>query len=331
LDSSPDNPGANQPPAFLKEDELREVIGKSGYPLQIGVASDIRSKFSALPFKEPLSWISEEWSYVDETEGKLRSLDLCVWMHLYDRRTSNKFRTRPVLALLVECKQAELPYVFFGEMSPKLHLSFPTIAGLNHRTIVLRTGGEMSTWHESINDCLSLHSEAFSSLPLARSSTFSRVVREGKLVLSGDSSFNEIVNPLIKATRYFVRTSKPRPTFAYFEVRAVVPLCILNAPMVLAEASGKLIAVPWVRVMRQQADDGDDAYHGGSEPYAMDIVHRNYFDVYWAKYLIPFAQTFAQKVRKHGGVLVSGKGFVPDIDRQLSDLEPHLRRSRHRA
>src|SRR5262245_32111796 len=111
------NPSANSLAPGVDEAALATAIAKSGYPLNIVVAARLRQDFH----------VQEEWAYVDSNSGDLRSLDLLAGRDLWDRAQKQP-RVRPVLNLLVECKQAQLPLVFFlSEGRPFLY-EFPYLS-----------------------------------------------------------------------------------------------------------------------------------------------------------------------------------------------------------
>jgi hypothetical protein len=93
--------------------------------------------------------VQEEWVYLDRDSKELRALDIHARVDLYDV-TRTQPRIRPQLDLLVECKQSELPFVFFLSPEKLSHLEFPAVAGLFHQAI------EISTEIPGLNGCLIL-------------------------------------------------------------------------------------------------------------------------------------------------------------------------------
>ena len=101
------NPSGNALRAGVTEEQLSAAIEKSGYPLQTVVAESLR------PYCERLS---EEWSYVDRDSGLLRAIDVRA-DRTYEQDDADDPHLRATLTLLVECKQSDMPYVFF--LSPR--------------------------------------------------------------------------------------------------------------------------------------------------------------------------------------------------------------------
>jgi len=102
------NPDTNRIGAGISEDQIVSAVQKSGYPLQVSVSEMLRAKASSQGSR---FLVQEEWSYADDDTKGLRSIDLRadLILHSYDPQP----RVRPQLNLLIECKQSQLPYVFF--------------------------------------------------------------------------------------------------------------------------------------------------------------------------------------------------------------------------
>ena len=100
MNESDGNPPGNRLAAGLSDEALSEAVESSGYPLQTVVAAQL----SRLGFS-----ITEEWVFTDSESGKARALDVHAAKPLYDRARASGSRVRPALALLIECKQSEMP------------------------------------------------------------------------------------------------------------------------------------------------------------------------------------------------------------------------------
>src|SRR5687768_6095163 len=96
------NPPSNRLQAGVTADDVGDAIHRSGYPVQTAVAVDLTQSGFA---------ITEEWGFTDES-GTKRTLDLLAERFDWVDRP-NAYRIRPSLDLLVECKQREMPYIFF--------------------------------------------------------------------------------------------------------------------------------------------------------------------------------------------------------------------------
>ena len=101
----------------------------------------------------------------------------------------------------------------------------------------------------------------------------------------------------------------------YFDLYAVIPVGVLDGPMVLVDVSGSgrsLSFAPWVRVLRQEATEGDHPFER-SRVHALDLVHRAFLAEYLNGHVRPYADLLGERVRKHHEVLATGRGFVPNM------------------
>src|SRR4051794_4840988 len=137
-DLAMDNPPANDLGNGVTMESLLKAARRSGFPLQSLVRREIEE---TLRKDWPYS-IQEEWSYLDADTNEPRTLDIAVTQYLSTLDNPQPDVT-PQLRLLVECKQSELPYVFFlSDASPML--DFPRISGLKQDHIELKTNGDNS-------------------------------------------------------------------------------------------------------------------------------------------------------------------------------------------
>lgn len=314
------NPESNVLSKGMSLEQLSEAVSTSGYPLQGVVAEQLRRDFG----------VQEEWSYIDRDSSALRALDMIAQKWLYDDESLHELRVRPSIALLTECKQSQLPYVFFTTTSPSWVPDFPLIAGLRQDKVVLTTNNDPSTLTVSVQSCIGLEGHAFVSSQPVFCTTLSRAVRKGKgLELSGAEAYNGIVLPLVKALEYFSRSARPATTAIYYDIFMALGICVLEAPMVAVDAGGttpKLTMAPWVRVQRQEATPGPSFPWDYGRRYFIDFVHKDFLSNYLSDWVLPFAQVFSTQVVKHQTILATGRGFVPRLfTGGRSDLEPRLR------
>ena len=159
-------------------------------------------------------------------------------------------------------------------------------------------------------------------LDVRLSSTFGKCNRKGSgLELSGDETYNGIVLPLIKAATHFETSSLPRDTHVYFDARLVVPIAIVDAPMVQVELKdGKLepLLKPWIRVARHEYDKDSPEWHK-DRLWGIDIVHASFLQTYLEKHLIPFALEYNKRVLAHSGEVASGKAFISGLSNGALD------------
>lgn len=319
IQGEPTNTPENVLGAGLTEQQLRDAVRKSGYPLQTVITSSLRQDFN----------VQEEWSFVDNEGGTLRTLDIWASRQMFDPWKEGQPFVRPTLDLLIECKQSDLPYVFFlSPTRPRLR-EFPYFAGLAGDRISLTTDDDRSTYSETILSALSLSEHHFVRGAVEPCMTFSKCVRKGdKVELSGTDAFQNTVLPLTKALRYFKKQEAPPSTARYFDCHIPLAVAVLDAPMIAARIQDdkqSLSLTPWVRVVRHEAVD-QTASHDRIQTFGIDIVHKSFFTKYLQQHVIPFAQQFAALAIKHDVELSSGKGFASGMGAgRWSSIEPRLR------
>lgn len=333
------NPPNNTLPPGVTESAILAAVSKSGFPLQTRVAAFFRDR---LPLRQSYPYLmEEEWSYIDEESSQLRALDLFIETFLHN--VTPQPRTTPMLNLLVECKQATLPYVFFASVSrPAWIPNFPCPVGLTSDSIVITSDDDPSSWALPVWECLGLSGEPFISSAPIYCSIFSRCARTGKdLALSGEESYHGIVLPLLKAVKHFRKSvARPSPPF-YFDFHAVIPIAVIDAPMIAVhqhEDTCELSLVPWVRILRHEAQERPASPLEAYTTFALDVVHVDFLDEYLTNHLLPFANKFSSMVLKHQEVLASGKAFARgmgadswhNIEGRLEKARPaaQLRRAR---
>lgn len=299
-----DNPISNTLKSGLNINQVDEAIRKSGYPLQVTVASVLRSLFL----------VEEEWGFREANGGAVRTLDIMAERSFCEWSDPNRFRVRPTLNLLIECKQSDLPFVFF--LTDQRLMNYPRVSGLRSNEIKVTTDDDRSTWQFDILSILGLIAEPFlhDAEPCA---TFSKCVRSGKdLELSGSEAYNSLVMPLVAAFQDFESRCKPPSTAYYFEARVILAVAVLDAPMVgIRVGSGverSLSFVPWVRLIRNSPPDDSAARKTDptSEPIILDIVHKDYFEAFLTKHVEPFMLSFKERADKHHEILAEGEAFA---------------------
>jgi hypothetical protein len=301
----------------ITEKELRVAVEQSGYPLQTFVGGLLR----VASFQ-----VEEEWAYVDRDSGDLRAMDLRARMPLAEHTSS--LRARPCLDLLVECKQSELPYVFFESNADAPAVDHLKIYGLRHNEIEIFSGLGREQWSCSIFLALGLHDHEFQKAPKV-SKTFSKCVRKGKgIELSGKDAYSNLVLPLVKALDHLRSAEEPNKTFEYFDANLSLAVGVLDAPMVTVhwDPSGTVLeSVPWVRVLRHEYASSNDKFRR-DRYWAVDIVHKDYLNTYLGKSLMPFAEAFGKGVERHHREVASGHAIAAEMDTKgFVDIESRLR------
>jgi hypothetical protein len=311
------NPTTNQIGAGISEEEIRVAVDESGYPLQIFVADILRQSFG----------VSEEWAFIDRDTGELRSMDLRADKLLFDFNLINQRRVRPILTILAECKQSDLPYVFFESEAPPLLIDHPVVIGLRNSTITIATDDSRASWALSVILALGLSDHKFQHAPKT-SKMFSKCVRRGrKIELSGIDAYSHLIRPLVKAINHLATTERPSEQAVYFDAHLSVAVGVLDAPMLAAQSGPEgtvLELVPWVRVLRHEYDKSDPVEK--DRQWVLDVVHRDYFKAYIEQNLQPFAEEFASRVLRHGEEIATGKAFAAGMEKNSwTDLESRLR------
>jgi hypothetical protein len=323
MDCETNNPHQNTLPPGITEEKFAEAVRRSGYPLQSEVVRELQPHFHAL---------QEEWSYVDRDSGELRAADILATVHMWDWERDQQPRVRPKLQIVIECKQWELPAVFFrSQAATSAHVGdLPLLTGLRSPVITVTTDDDPSSYMEPAQACLGLDKHAFVAQAPFVCTSFSRCVRKSSdLELSGADVYNGAVLPLVKALVHLNRTAAPRPNRVYFDCTATLALCILDAPMTgvsVGEGGGsesKLI--PWARLLRHEAvtrsEDESASDPSAWSVYGIDFVHRHFLHKYVCEHVIPFGREFGRRVLARGEVLASGKGFARGLGaRYPSDL-----------
>jgi hypothetical protein len=319
MDSSSDNPPGNQLGPGVAPEQILAAVKKSGYPLQKRVANALRNDFD----------VQEEWCYVDRDTKELRSTDIFAQMRLYDDEWSTQPRVSPNLTVLVECKQSQLPYVFFLSDSQPQLLDHPRVVGLQFPGVAVSTDDSTASFGLTIIGALGLDRAPFQQAP-PFCTTFSKCVRRSsELELSGAEAYSSLILPLAKAVDHFAQISKPGSGDArYFHAHLVVALAVVDSPMVCVagEAADQLSLRPWVRIGRHEYEEVAEWHHQHDRMLVVDLVHRDFLTTYLRSHLVPFATTFAECVLRHPSELASGEGFVPHMGSDMwSPIESRLR------
>ncbi|WP_343692620.1 hypothetical protein [Chitinophaga sp.] len=311
MKSANNNPLGNMLNPGISDSDIEKAISRSGYPLQTIIANKLRGNF----------FCQEEWSYLDRNTKEIRSLDIMATCRLFDI-TERQPRVRPTLNLLIECKQSELPYVFFLSPESIITNSYPNISGLFHKSIKIFTDDSPSTWTMPILHALELSEDNFLINSAPSSMTFSKCVRAGKeIVLSGNESYQSLVQPLISSLLHFDQTERPPESAVYFDAHLPFAIGVLDAPMIgvtVHDNSQETIFLPWIRVFRHESYEHKNSFER-SKTYAMDLVHKDFFETFIEKHLLPFASKYADLIIKHDNELAEGRGFAKGLEENSWD------------
>lgn len=316
MDTSRDNPAGNKIGPGITDDQLRQAVEKSGYPLQSVVGDVLRASFS----------VQDEWCYVDRDSKELRAIDIRAEMRLHE--WTPQPRVRPQLTVLVECKQSQLPFVFFLSEPATAHLEHPKVFGLKQSSVVVSSDDDPSTWTCGIIHALDLQAEAFQTVPDCCTS-FSKAVRKGsEIELSGTEAYSGLMLPIIKALEHLDQSEAPPSTAWYFDAHLSVGLGVLDAPMVgvrVENSQTTMTLVPWVRALRHEYSLEAERWDR-NRVWIVDIVHREFLATYLNTHLVPFAKTFAERVLRHTEEIATGEGFASGMGKDSwENLEARLK------
>jgi len=316
---SSDNIHTNKLNPGISFEEIDRAISKSGYPLQTVIADKLRSNFDC----------QEEWSFIDYQTNELRSLDIIAKRYLYNVNEKN-VHVRPSLNLLIECKQSELPYVFFLSPEKIKTYHYPLISGLYHKQIKVSTNDELSTTTYPISAALDLQEDEFVLQTAPSSMTFSKCVRTGKAIaLSGTESFQGLVLPLLKSMQYFNESKTPLRLKPYSDACLTLGIAVIDGPMIgvnVDNGGHSSELMPWIRVFRHESYKGKDEFER-EKLLAIDVVHKDFFDQFIHEHVYPYAMRFSTKVLKHQDVIINGKAFAKEIGKNWwSEIEPRLQK-----
>jgi hypothetical protein len=151
-------------------------------------------------------------------------------------------------------------------------------------------------------------------------SSLSGAARKGKgLALTGDQPYRSLILPLTKALQHFtlihgVDASLPESGGSWM-AQLVIPVGIVDAPLVLAktpEDRADISLVPWMRVLRRHPRTRRSSERSVT---LVDVVHKDFFDEYLARYLTPFARVFRQRLCSVRRVVMSFDAVhIPGLD-----------------
>jgi hypothetical protein len=229
MDEAAGNPPTNRLPGGVTDQGILAAIESSGYGLQSVAADKIIATAEEMLGTErpPLDGsvrsrvdCQEEWAYIDADSQETRQLDGLIALDV----TSAEYKPYPdspretircSLDLLIECKQSELPFLFFMRRANTGDV--PRIVGLPHEWLSIGTDDHPDI-HLGMRPYDAL---GFYSLPLARrpSTAISMTKAQWKsgsvLQLSGEDVFRGIALPLSKAVRYYETMIKPKEPTLY--------------------------------------------------------------------------------------------------------------------
>lgn len=278
--------------AGVTEEMVLDAIARSGYPLQ---AKAVQVALSALPSEELGGTRTfEEWSFLDRDSGTVRQLDALIQHSIQiveelDRGdpgipTDPRALLRYELNLLMECKQAELPLVFFTR--PALHPpQLPIFIGLPHREISFGGFDEEPFVEMRLEDAVT--DDALPGPSPEPAISVSRCFRKGRaLELSGEDVFRSLTAPIRKAIDHYGGLSSIGPERRlYHDVRMVFPVVVIDAPMLACQVDSGVVAIRHISAARLSLSEPSASkwhFEGFNERSSLDFVHIDYLAEYCA-------------------------------------------------
>ena len=296
------NPTGNKLGSAVTETDLQHAIETSGYPFQ-ALAVDAIVEVLADAGRDCIT--QEEWPFIDDEHGsqQIRTLDGLIDCEITSHVDSGapglpaepQGYLRHHLVVLLECKQSELPFVFFLRDVPFGEI--PVLAGVPHESIEIEDSDGEVYAGMSTSDALALDEIPFRT-QAATAVAMSRIQRRGnRLELSGEDAYRSLTLPIMKSVGHYVRKERPDDQRMYFDVASVFPVAVLQAPMVgVRMETGSAVAslVPWVRLIRLDPM-GHAFLPGGSAATALDVVHAD-FVKHYSEAALATAQEIAARV-----------------------------------
>ncbi|MFG1884478.1 hypothetical protein [Micromonospora sp. NPDC049102] len=312
-DDKLNSPSYAKLPDGISREGLLEAVLRSGYPLQTAIADTLEKIWERF---DSFRLIQEEWAFVDGESGQIRSIDLFAELELPTE--VERTAVAPALNLLVECKQSELPYIFFTRPnSPELHYSFPQIAGLKHKEIefFFEADGELNgaSYLMSIHDTFAFWDIEFFGEPAPNALSIAKVLRKagGKLELTGEEAYRAITLPLVKAADHLAERCAPTAETEFFQCRFIICLAVLRAPMfsvMRANGADHLVPTRWVRGCRLEPPTESMHPASSSTVRHFDMIHEDFLPEYMEK-LIESVKIVGERIASQGAVVASGRAI----------------------
>jgi hypothetical protein len=215
---------------------------------------------------------------------------------------------------LIECKRAELPYIFFPAAALQTPGDFPAVLGVPD-DYELRIPGATTYVKPATFFRLKDFPFVSGSVPLCNALAKSAGGGNNKLKLSGTVPYRSAILPLISALEHLRLLYRPASPPAQLTPCVTLCICVLDAPMILAGGSPEapqLNLSPWVRVVRGEAFQLQ--HWMGYRHYVVDFVHRDFLIEFVGQHLLPFANAFADRLLQREALVLAGRGQVVDKD-----------------
>lgn len=336
-------------PGGMSMQDIGTAIEISGYPLQADVQNTISSTIRKFDWLVPS--YQEEWTYFDADTDDVRSIDIFANLSCvekidsrtgerlaYDSPEEHDFHLEygPAVTLFIECKQSELPFIFFlRNNSPSEMNDFPEMAGIASTDILTYSqwgGEEIENFavYMTAHDILGLYELPFFNKPDHYAVSISKIARRGKSIeLTGEEAYRSLTLPLLKAAHHYKQLREPTLRDTYGRVEFLICLAVVRAPMLgsaLKNGKPDLTPIPWARSWRVEPRPPSEnmSFVSSHAIRYMDVVHESYLPDYLSMLVHDF-QIVNQRLKTIEPVLIEGRGVsvFPGGHNGLDDNEPH--------
>ncbi|WP_143589934.1 hypothetical protein [Streptomyces africanus] len=312
--------GYEQLKAGVTGEAILDAIRRSGYPLQAQISNILEV---AITDMEMRTRIQEEWAYLDKDSDTVRALDIFAEIYLTDDTTTKRTFT-PHLHMLIECKQSELPYIFFLRNSPPgLSAEFPEIAGIKRDLKMFRKIDAIDPLGEhsvalSVYDALAFYDFPTFEKPPFYAISLAKAARRGgsKLELTGEDAYRSLTLPLLKAADHLksILRGAGKPSTPP-RCSLVAPVAVVDAPMIgvlYHEGRNLMISLPWVRMSYLEPGNERDGWGGrtDSDVRHYDVIHKDFLKQY-TRALVRDSKAAALRIEENSTVVMTGVGILP--------------------
>jgi hypothetical protein len=313
--------GYEQLKAGVTGEAILDAIRRSGYPLQAEISNILEAAISGMEMR---ARTQEEWAYLDKDSDTVRALDIFAEIYLTDDEVMKRTFTSH-LHMLIECKQSELPYVFFLRGSPPgFSADFPEIAGINRDLKMFTQDNDLDPLGEhsvalSVYDALAFYDFPTFEKPPFFAISLAKAARRGgsKLELTGEDAYRSLTLPLLKAADHLksIMGSTGKPS-THPRCSLIAPIAVVDAPMIgvlYHEGKNLMISLPWVRMSYLEPGNDRDGWGGrtDSDVRHYDVIHKDFLEQYM-KALVRDAKDAALRIEENSTVVVKGAGILPD-------------------
>ncbi len=239
-----------------KENILKE-LRKSGFPTEIKVTEYLKNKSERIIFANKCYWMyNNQQSYLDESENKIREIDLCATVYHPHRISFSK--DNKLIKLYIECKKSDKAKWVFYTKPPNILQSRILEAVRDAFRDVFSTG-KMEKYNP------------FNDVPDAHKTINPHIGLTYQIVFRDKDDFYTAQMQALKAIFYCEKNS-PRKN----EKTLIIPVVVFEGGMYRYDMTNKEPELQKIRYLRYRS-------HGIPEspiPLYVDVVHFDFFPEY---------------------------------------------------